>query len=53
MNKTMNNTDCTGAPIWSEQVSQTECPKFSESTSTSDQPIIFESTIYEYNYGEN
>lgn len=34
-----------GAPIWSECVSQTEAPIFTESTSTSNQKIIFENTI--------
>ena len=45
----MNNENCTGAPVWSEYVSQTNLVSFSKPSSTIDQPIIFESTIYEYN----
>ena len=41
----MNNSNYTGIPEWSEYVSQTEIPIFSESTSTNNQKIIFESSI--------
>ena len=41
----MNNMNYTDTPEWSEYVSQTEMPIFSESTSTNGQKIIFESSI--------
>ena len=40
-----NNKTYTGVPVWSEYVSQTEIPFFSESTSINGQKIIFESSI--------
>ena len=43
-----NNQTYTGVPIWSEYVSQTEEPKFSEPTYT-DNKFIFDSAIYERN----
>ena len=41
----MNNSNYIGVPEWSEYVSQTKIPIFSESTSTNGQKIIFESSI--------
>ena len=44
----MNNKDYTGVPIWSEYVSKTQIPIYSEPTYT-DKNFIIESTIYEKN----
>lgn len=44
----MNNKNYTGIPEWSEYVSQTEIPIFSEPTLTDDK-FIFDGMIYECN----
>ena len=41
----MNNKNYTGVPVWSEHVSETQMPSYSEPTST-DSKFIFDSTIY-------
>lgn len=43
----MNNKINTGVPIYSEYVSETQAPSFSEPTYTN--KIIFDSTVYEKN----
>lgn len=43
-----NNKTYTGVPIWSEHVSETQMPSYSEPTQT-DNKFIFDSTIYERN----
>ena len=44
----MNNSNYTGVPEWSEYISQTEMPNFSEPTYTNNK-FIFDSMIYECN----
>ena len=44
----MTNKTYTGVPIWSEHVSETQIPTYSEPTQT-DNKFIFDSTIYERN----
>lgn len=40
-----DNKNYTGVPVWSEHVSQTEIPIYSEPTQT-DNKFIFDSAIY-------
>ena len=44
----MNNKNYTGVPVWSEHVSETQMPSYSEPTYT-DNKFIFDNTIYEQN----
>ena len=41
----MNNKNYTGVSVWSEHVSETQIPSYSEPTCT-DSKFIFDSTIY-------